>query len=43
MRFFSVLFYFLGGLRISGGLVLIGVVVVEFVVGIGGIRFGIVY
>ncbi len=35
--------YFLGGLRISGGLSLIGAVVAEFVAGTGGARAGIAY
>ena len=35
--------YFLGGLRISGGLALIGAVVAEFVAGTGGTRSGIAY
>lgn len=35
--------YFLGGLRISGGLALIGAVVAEFVAGTGGARSGIAY
>jgi len=33
----------LGGLRISGGLALIGAVVAEFVAGTGGARSGIAY
>jgi NitT/TauT family transport system permease protein len=39
----SALPYFLGGLRISGGLALIGAVVAEFVAGTGGARSGIAY
>lgn len=39
----SALPYFLGGLRISGGLALIGAVVAEFVAGTGGSRSGIAY
>ncbi|MGD1907693.1 MAG: ABC transporter permease [Leptolyngbyaceae cyanobacterium] len=39
----SALPYFLGGLRISGGLALIGAVVAEFVAGTGGSRAGIAY
>ncbi len=35
--------YFLGGLRISGGLALIGAVVAEFVAGTGGARSGLAY
>lgn len=35
--------YFLGGLRISGGLALIGAVVAEFVAGTGGTRSGLAY
>ncbi|MGC1396657.1 MAG: ABC transporter permease [Coleofasciculaceae cyanobacterium] len=35
--------YFLGGLRISGGLALIGAVVAEFVAGTGGSRSGLAY
>jgi len=35
--------YFLGGLRISGGLSLIGAVVAEFVAGTGGSRSGLAY
>lgn len=35
--------YFMGGLRISGGLSLIGAVVAEFVAGTGGQRAGIAY
>ncbi|MCL2929950.1 MAG: ABC transporter permease [Trichodesmium sp. MAG_R01] len=43
LRFPSALPYFLGGLRISGGLALIGSVVAEFVAGTGGTRSGIAY
>jgi len=39
----SALPYFLGGLRISGGLALIGAVVAEFVAGSGGIQSGLAY
>lgn len=35
--------YFLGGLRISGGLALIGAVVAEFVAGTGGSKSGLAY
>ena len=35
--------YFLGGLRISGGLALIGAVVAEFVAGTGGSASGLAY
>ncbi len=35
--------YFLGGLRISGGLALIGAVVAEFVAGTGGVASGLAY
>lgn len=35
--------YFLGGLRISGGLALIGAVVAEFVAGTGGAKSGLAY
>lgn len=35
--------YFLGGLRISGGLALIGAVVAEFVAGSGGVQSGLAY
>ena len=35
--------YFLGGLRISGGLALIGAVVAEFIAGRGGSRSGLAY
>src|SRR5262249_39439075 len=35
--------YFLGGLRISGGLALIGAVVAEFVAGTGGCASGLAY
>lgn len=43
LRLPSALPYFLGGLRISGGLALIGAVVAEFVAGTGGVRAGIAY
>lgn len=43
LRLPSALPYFLGGLRISGGLALIGAVVAEFVAGTGGQRSGIAY
>ncbi|MBD2260030.1 ABC transporter permease [Pseudanabaena sp. FACHB-2040] len=43
LRLPSALPYFLGGLRISGGLSLIGAVVAEFVAGTGGARSGIAY
>lgn len=43
LRIPSALPYFLGGLRISGGLALIGAVVAEFVAGTGGTRSGIAY
>ncbi|NJN22350.1 MAG: ABC transporter permease [Leptolyngbya sp. RL_3_1] len=43
LRLPSALPYFLGGLRISGGLALIGAVVAEFVAGTGGSRAGIAY
>lgn len=43
LRFPSALPYFLGGLRISGGLALIGAVVAEFVAGTGGQQSGIAY
>lgn len=43
LRFPSALPYFLGGLRISGGLALIGAVVAEFVAGTGGTRSGLAY
>lgn len=43
LRFPSALPYFLGGLKISGGLALIGAVVAEFVAGTGGSRSGIAY
>ncbi|MBE9080110.1 ABC transporter permease [Romeria aff. gracilis LEGE 07310] len=43
LRLPSALPYFLGGLRISGGLALIGAVVAEFVAGTGGKRSGIAY
>ncbi|MEO0826840.1 MAG: ABC transporter permease [Cyanobacteria bacterium J06635_15] len=43
LRLPSALPYFLGGLRISGGLALIGAVVAEFVAGRGGARSGLAY
>ena len=43
LRLPSALPYFLGGLRISGGLALIGSVVAEFVAGSGGIQSGLAY
>ncbi|XQQ05870.1 MAG: ABC transporter permease [Leptolyngbya sp. IPPAS B-1204] len=43
MRLPSALPYFLGGLRISGGLALIGAVVAEFVAGTGGTQSGLAY
>lgn len=43
LRLPSALPYFLGGLRISGGLALIGAVVAEFVAGTGGRRSGLAY
>ena len=43
LRFPSALPYFLGGLKISGGLALIGAVVAEFIAGTGGARSGIAY
>ncbi|MGD1715283.1 ABC transporter permease [Dapis sp. BLCC M172] len=43
LRFPSALPYFLGALKISGGLALIGAVVAEFVAGTGGARSGIAY
>ncbi len=43
LRLPSALPYFLGGLRISGGLALIGTVVAEFVAGTGGTRSGLAY
>jgi NitT/TauT family transport system permease protein len=43
LRMPSALPYFLGGLRISGGLALIGAVVAEFVAGSGGIQSGLAY
>ncbi|GAB4368471.1 MAG: ABC transporter permease [Elainellaceae cyanobacterium] len=43
LRIPSAMPYFLGGLRISGGLALIGAVVAEFVAGTGGTRSGIAY
>jgi NitT/TauT family transport system permease protein len=43
LRLPSALPYFLSGLRISGGLALIGAVVAEFVAGTGGVNSGIAY
>lgn len=43
LRLPSAMPYFLGGLRISGGLALIGAVVAEFVAGTGGAQAGIAY
>jgi NitT/TauT family transport system permease protein len=43
LRLPSAMPYFLGGLRISGGLALIGAVVAEFVAGTGGTKSGIAY
>lgn len=43
LRLPSAMPYFLGGLRISGGLALIGAVVAEFVAGRGGTRSGLAY
>lgn len=43
LRLPSALPYFLGGLRISGGLALIGAVVAEFVAGTGGTQSGVAY
>jgi NitT/TauT family transport system permease protein len=43
LRMPSSLPYFLGGLRISGGLALIGAVVAEFVAGSGGVQSGLAY
>lgn len=43
LRLPSAMPYFLGGLRISGGLALIGAVVAEFVAGTGGAKAGIAY
>jgi NitT/TauT family transport system permease protein len=43
LRLPSALPYFLGGLRISGGLALIGAVVAEFVAGTGGSQSGLAY
>ncbi len=43
LRLPSALPYFLGELRISGGLALIGAVVAEFVAGTGGARSGLAY
>ena len=39
----SALPYFLGGLRIAGGLALIGAIVAEYVAGTGGIGTGLAY
>ncbi len=43
LRLPSALPYFFGGLKISGGLALIGAVVAEFVAGTGGIQSGLAY
>jgi NitT/TauT family transport system permease protein len=43
LRLPSAMPYFLGGLKISGGLALIGAVVAEFVAGTGGAKAGIAY
>jgi NitT/TauT family transport system permease protein len=43
LRLPSAMPYFLGGLKISGGLALIGAVVAEFVAGTGGVHSGIAY
>ncbi|MDZ8237907.1 MAG: ABC transporter permease [Nostoc sp. ChiQUE01a] len=43
LRLPSAMPYFLGGLKISGGLALIGAVVAEFVAGTGGAKSGIAY
>ena len=43
LRLPSALPFFLGGLRISGGLALIGAVVAEFVAGSGGVQSGLAY
>jgi NitT/TauT family transport system permease protein len=43
LRLPSALPYFFGGLRISGGLALIGAVVAEFVAGTGGAQSGLAY
>jgi NitT/TauT family transport system permease protein len=43
LRLPSALPYYLGGLRISGGLALIGAVVAEFVAGTGGAESGLAY
>jgi len=43
LRLPSAMPYFLGGLKISGGLALIGAVVAEFVTGTGGAKSGIAY
>ncbi len=43
LRLPAALPYFLGGLKISGGLALIGAVVAEFVAGTGGSASGLAY
>lgn len=43
LRLPSALPYFLGGLRIAGGLSLIGAVVAEYVAGTGGVRSGLAF
>jgi NitT/TauT family transport system permease protein len=43
LRFPSALPYFLAGLRISGGLALVGAVVAEFVAGTGGAETGLAF
>ena len=43
LRLPSAMPYFLGGLRISGGLALIGAVVAEFVAGTGGAQSGLAF
>ena len=43
MRLPAALPYFLAGLRISGGLALVGAVVAEFVAGSGGFASGLAY
>jgi NitT/TauT family transport system permease protein len=43
LRLPSALPYYLAGLRISGGLALIGAVVAEFVAGTGGTQSGLAY
>ncbi|MFB2983250.1 ABC transporter permease [Microseira sp. BLCC-F43] len=43
LRLPSAMPYFLGGVRITGGLALIGAVVAEFVAGTGGARSGLAY